>query len=57
VYLGFRHAVGDEKSKNSRQEARKGKKDSGLMGAQRGQNFYHNTGSVSRPIWSSGEPI
>jgi hypothetical protein len=55
--MGCRHAAGDKNNQNSRQEARKGKKGSGLMDAWRGQSWCPDKGSVPGPTWPGGESI
>jgi hypothetical protein len=44
------------RARYSRQKARKGKKGSRMMGAQKGQSWQPDIGSAPRPIWPSEEP-
>jgi hypothetical protein len=46
VYVVFRYAVDDRKGKKRVEKL--GKEGSGLMGAQRGQNWYSDKGSVAQ---------
>jgi hypothetical protein len=51
------HVANDEKSRNSRQEDGKGKKDLRFKGAWKGQSQYHDENSVPSPLCPSGEPV
>jgi hypothetical protein len=51
--MGCRYAIGDKESKNSRQNAGKGKEDFGWMDTQRRHSRYPEKCSLPLPMWPS----